>query len=382
MRILFQDHTLPQLLKDADLPVGGWAVQLRELLIALAKAGHQSGVLTWKYANAFVGPQSVCDLLETYDRNSGIPKLRLLTHQLPATYRQAKAFRPDIVLQSCSGMDTAIMANVAASLQVPFVHRLACDTDADGRHASYLSRLERWAFHYGLARADMVICQNDYQLYAMRQRFPQKRLLLLPNAIDVTPQLLSRNRAARSYISWLATFRYQKNLPLLYRIASRLPHIAFKVGGALPPAPDQESIDALAALKTLPNVELPGLIRRSGIQSFLSGSVALLSTSRYEGFSNTFLEAFAAGTPVIACRDIDPSGIIAREGLGMVADDEEQLARRVEQLWNMRETDYAEISRRCRHHVEIHHTPSSAVHSLAKAIASLALRQGHLSPVA
>ena len=362
MKRLTIDYALPFLLKDAHYPAGGWAVQLKELLQGLSHEGHRGGVLTWTGANAYVGLQDKCELLETYDQRQGTPKLRLIREFIPIMLARARAFGPDVVVQSCSAYETGMMAYIARRLGVPFVHRLASDTDSDLRYRSYLCHSERIVFRLGLASADLVICQNDYQAERMKARHPRKPRLLLPNAIHIpTGEAWTRPRAERPYVAWLATFRFQKNLPLLHRIASRMSDITFRVAGALPELPDAESLDAIAALRTLPNVEMADYVNRRDVNEFLSRAALLLCTSRYEGFSNTFLEAFSAGTPVETGAGVDPSNIIANNALGGVAAGEDEMVRQVRRIWEMDAADFSALSRRCRMYVEANHTAAAMV---------------------
>ncbi len=86
VRLLFVDFSLPYLLRDSEFPVGGWAVQLKAWLDGLSGLGHHCGVLTWKGANDYAGPQPAFDLIETYDPGIGIrdPEICILPHSLDA----------------------------------------------------------------------------------------------------------------------------------------------------------------------------------------------------------------------------------------------------------------------------------------------------------
>jgi glycosyltransferase involved in cell wall biosynthesis len=94
----------------------------------------------------------------------------------------------------------------------------------------------------------------------------------------------------------------------------------------------------------------------------------LLSTSAYEGFSNTFLEAFAAGTPVVARRAVDPDSIIGRNDLGLVADDAPGLSDAVIRLGAMGDDEYSRLTERCREYVVTNHSGRSKVPELIEAI--------------
>ncbi|MFC3069202.1 glycosyltransferase family 4 protein [Phenylobacterium soli] len=374
MRVLFSDLTLPYLLKDAEYPVGGWAVQLRQLAIALREAGHEVGVLTWAGANAFVGPQSEVQLLETYDRNRGIRKLRFFYYFLPSMIAAARRFRPDVVVQSCASTETGTMAFIASLLGVPFVHRIAADTDADGQYVTRLKQHERVAFQFGMRRAKLVICQNSYQSENIAISFPKKGRLLLHNSILVPPGIGDINpRGARSYVAWLNVFRRQKNLPLLIKIAAALPAVKFRVAGsAMPQHMDEEMRANIAALEALPNVELVGYLTRDRVPEFLAGAIALLSTSDFEGFSNTYLEALLAGTPIVTRSIVDPDSIVRRNALGGVADSGDELAGELAKVVGLPPARFDQLAMRCRDYVLANHRPSAAVEKLVAAFQQVA----------
>jgi glycosyltransferase involved in cell wall biosynthesis len=58
-------------------------------------------------------------------------------------------------------------------------------------------------------------------------------------------------------------------------------------------------------------------LRRADTLERIAGAKVLLNVSPAEGFPNTFLEAWALGTPVVSL-SVDPAGVISRYGLGFV----------------------------------------------------------------
>ena len=369
MRLLFADFDLPYQMRDIDHPIGGWSIELKAWLRALRDAGHQAGVLTWRGAREYVGVQDLCELLEAYDPNRGIRVARYFYAYIPGMLAAARAFRPDVVLQACAGVQTGALAFVAQRLGVPFVHRVASDIDVDERYKAKLSSGEGLAFRYGLARSALFLCQNDYQARSLRRRYPAAKSSVIHNPIELGHDLPAiRPRGERRYVAWLGVFKKAKDLPLLERIARSQPTVSFRVGGMPGINADSETAAALTALKTLPNVEMVGYVRRTSVYGFLGQASALLSTSAYEGFSNTFLEAFAAGTPVVARRAVDPDSIIGRNDLGLVADDAPGLSDAVVDLGAMGDEEYSRLTERCRDYVVTNHSGRSKVPELIEAI--------------
>jgi glycosyltransferase involved in cell wall biosynthesis len=364
MRLLFCDFDIPERLSDRDV-TGGWSVQLGAWLRALEDAGHETGVLTRLGARKLVGEQDGPTLLETYDPKRGIKVVKYLYWYLPSMLSAARAFRPDAIVQACSGLETGMLAWVARRLDVPFVHRVANDIDADDRYRAYLSPVQQVAYRYGLWRSAAIVCQNDYQRRALEARYPGTAVGVIHNPFEL-PAALPRPlpRASRRYIAWLAVFRKAKDVPLLVKIARTYPDVLFKVGGSASLNYDAETAASIDALRALPNVEMVGYVRRKDVSGFLGHASALLSTSIYEGFSNTFLESFAAGTPVLARRAVDPDHIISRNGLGLIADDADGLTATIGQLLSMGDEDYSRLTHHCQDYVVANHSGQKQVREL------------------
>jgi glycosyltransferase involved in cell wall biosynthesis len=77
----------------------------------------------------------------------------------------------------------------------------------------------------------------------------------------------------------------------------------------------------------LPNVQFAGFLERKQILSFLANAKFLLNTSHHEGFSNTFLEAWSVGTPVLSGVNVNPDSIISKYDLGLIYTDVFDLCR-------------------------------------------------------
>lgn len=356
MNFLFIDFHLPYLLRDASYPVGGWAVELLAWIKGLRADGHEVGVLTWKGANRFVDNRLDFELIEAYDPTRGVKGVKYLYDYIPALQRCAAGFAPDVMVQACAELYTGIMSFIARRRDVPFVYRVANDMDTDGRYRKGMPHYARLSYRYGLKNAAAVVCQNQYQYDNIRQQFPQKPAATIPNpflkTVDVPPIPVEK----RKYIAWLGVFKNQKNLPLLYDIARLMPDREFKVAGMPGKKTDEKTVNALARLERLSNVNFVGYLSREQVYSFLGKARMLLNTSHYEGFSNAFLESFSVGTPVVAPAHADPDGIIRRNGLGLTAEEETAFLPCIERLFTQ-DALFNEISGVCLKYVNMRHDP-------------------------
>lgn len=347
-------------------------MQLVAWLTALSGLGHRCGVLTGAGANDCAGSQSICELVETYDPKRGLKVLKHVYLRIPSLLAAARAWHPDVVVQSIGSLETGVMAFLGGRLGVPFVHRVASDAHVDERSRNVLGYYERLAYGFGARRADLIVCQNEYQTSRLRQKWPRARLHTQPNIFHPAPGPSSFHcRKDRAYVAWLGLFRKEKNLPLLHAIAETLRSIEFRIAGMALAGIDADSAASLARLRELPNVRFVGYLKRAEVAGFLAGATALVCTSDYEGFPNTFLEALAAGTPVVTRDGVDPDSIIAGHALGRVAIHDDRFAGCIREIHEMPAVRFDELSRRCRHYVETHHAPEPVMRSFVEAVRPL-----------
>jgi|GEM_PF-1288645 len=357
MKLLYLDFNLPYLIKDMDYPVGGAAVEWYAWIKGFVSNNHGVGLLTFKGAKRYINKELSFDIVETYGIDEGIPKLRLFYKRIPAIFLAVQRYKPDYLIQECAGFETGLMAFIAKVLGIPFVYRVANDIDTDGRYKERLTRYQQIAYLFGIKHADIILCQNNYQYKKIKEMFPDKNVAKIYNPYfndGPLPGLVRKKD--RRYVAWIGIFQKQKNLPALLEIARRSPDIEFLVAGSPCLTLDDETASALNKLKECRNVRFVGYLKRSEIIPFLSNAYALLNTSHYEGFSNTFLEAFLAGTPVVTTRKIDPDDIISNNGLGVISDDYDAIPALLFSL--IKDRYYDDIPPRCRDYVLKNHDPA------------------------
>jgi glycosyltransferase involved in cell wall biosynthesis len=363
MKLLFYDFQIPDLLKNAGDATGGAAVRQNAIAQGIIKQGHRVGVLTWKGAKDYIGKPVKFDLVESYIEKKGIRGIRFFYYRLPALYKAVKSYSPDFLLHKGSDSPTGVVAFLGALLKIRFVFMAASDKDADDRYKNVHGLLPQILFRYGLKRAVLIVCQNNYQYQGFKKQFPEKEIMLMHNPFftdEKLPPLVPKEQ--RKYVSWIGNFVAVKNLGGLYKIVQTTPDIQFKIAGTIKKNTDPETHQYLDLLEAAPNVEFVGYLKRQQILPFLSKSIALINTSHLEGFSNTYLEAFAAGTPVITRIKTDPDRIIARHRLGIVVESLDQIPKSIYALYN--DTDFTNLSARCRTYVKSCHDPEKLTLSL------------------
>lgn len=354
IKLLYPDFDIPYLLAKTKRPIGGAAVEWFAWIRAFKKLDCDFGLLTWKGSKKFLNGDYGFDYVESYDENKGFPKIRRFTYRIPSLLKASKKYNPDFIIQECADEFTGIMAFIATLLRKPFIHRIASDMDVDGRAKRNFSLFTLLTYEWGLKRATHISCQNRYQYDFLKKKFPHKSISILHN-----PYFMKKHNfkigEKKDYIAWIGNFRYEKNLPALAKIAKRLPKYNFKIAGTKFPQTDKNAEEGLTELENLKNVEFVGHLSNDSIPEFLNQAYCLLNTSRLEGFSNTFLEAWAVGVPVISTKNVNPDNIVTDFNLGIITENYDEIPAKIEDLISNKK--YKEFSQRCINYVKEKHDP-------------------------
>lgn len=347
-RYLFVDPNIDALLRGEPRSVGGASVQAFTWLRGLAALGEDVAAVVQRDADA--GQRLAIHTFPGYRPRGGAG---YLTVQAPFLASVMRTYRPDFVYQGAAGAITGLLAVVAPAYGARFIHRMANDADVDERIRSRLRWSTRVVYHYGLRRAAAVLCQTRYQAKRLSMRLPRRRIFTVGNPMWLADERAPSPPDERRYVAWLGLFQRQKNVAGLEALARRLPGVPFAVAGRLVDGADAATRASVERLAALTNVRMEGYLGRDRVHGFLAAAHALVSTSHFEGFPNTYLEAWSVGTPVLALKTADPDGLIARHGLGGVAGTVDELTDLVEEAVGAETC--GELQRRCIRYVRDHH---------------------------
>lgn len=356
-KFLFYDDTVINLMLQDEKLSGGAAVQTYAWIRGLMEEGQDVYVMTntapvRHNKNLLKEECRNIKLVPTYDPGKGVRWLRWLYYRLPYIYKTLRAVKPDYLYVSIPAWTSALLGIVCRLLKIKFIQRISNDNQLDKRFLQKHAAIHQFFLFLGLRLSHHILCQNNYQLQLITKKFPGKSALKISNPLYIKDQEPVSALRSERCIAWLGNFRYTKNLKLLYEIACTLKREQFLIAGKEGPKCDDETRYYVEKLKQLPNVQFCGFLQRTQVLPFLANAHFLLNTSLHEGFSNTFLEAWSIGIPVISGVNVNPDSIISKYDLGIIYNDVFDLCTQYSVITPDR---YQQMSDNAREYVENHH---------------------------
>tara|TARA_Y100001970_G_scaffold168897_1_gene206538 strand:+ start:16212 stop:17327 length:1116 start_codon:yes stop_codon:yes gene_type:complete len=331
-KILYIDFDLPYLFTDKIYPVGGTAVEWSNWISGILSSNVDVELLSFKGANKVIKDEINFKIIESYNQNAGIPKLRWLYYRIPKLFFSIRKSKAKYIIQQNASLLSGVLAFICMLQRKKFIYRVGSDIDSTYKVKNKLSGLSYYSYIYSLHKANLLICQNEFQKENLSKRFPNKKIIKLYNPYNFNKITNSYDEERnRSGIAWIGNFREVKGLPYLFEIAKENPNIEFNIAGTF--SDDTNDIKNIVnQLDSLKNVNIKGYLNPSEVNSLLRNSICLLNTSKYEGLSNTYIEAMFAGTPIITTKNADPDNMIKENNLGFVAEDYSQITNLILKL--------------------------------------------------
>jgi len=325
-RITFAD---PHLLGAV---VGGAEVQLWLLAEAFAKSGWETHYVT----GAEVLQQTRNDVM-IHHVEPGYANMRSCLHQLG----------PDLIYQRGRKDYTGLMGRYSAETGTPFVFSASMDLDCLRYKETYRLKRSAGLFTFlrrlpqflrqdiatlkGMRSASRVLTQTEQQRDSMYKHLGI-RSDVIANMHHI-PEPGCINKVDPPIVLWLASIKQWKRPELFLKLVDSLagqPYRFVLAGRMVDAGPYPDLIRNYESkypnFEYLPNVDFEDSNRLIG-----EATVFVNTSLPYEGFPNTFIQAWLRRTPTVSM-GFDPDNLIAQHGMGTVATNIEDLARQVQHI--------------------------------------------------
>lgn len=303
----------------ADGHVGGVERQTTMLASWLASRGHGISLLTWDEGQPDGQVLDGVRVIKMCRRGAGIPGLRFFYPRWSSLVSALQRADADVYYQNCAEYVTGQVALWCRLRKRRFVYSVASDPDCDPELPAMKTFRERILYRYGLHHADRVIVQTHNQQRMLQDGFGVSSNILPmpcpgPEGKDYVPP--PAPSAGSTRVLWVGRIVPLKRPEWLIALADLLPQVTFDlVGGA-----DSDRYfadDIFSQARRRGNIVVHGAVSRDRIANLYRRASMMCCTSVYEGFPNTFLEAWSHGVPVLST--IDPDGVIASRRIGGLA---------------------------------------------------------------
>ncbi len=341
----------------SNASIGGIARQTALVSKWLAAHGRETTVITEDEGQKADTQIDGITILKTCQPGSGLPGLRFFHPRWTSLLSAIKRSRADVVYQNGSGALTGQIAIYCKFKRIPFVFSVASDADCLPSLKELKNKRDKFLYIHGLKHATQVIVQTDKQKHLLVENFRvQSTVIPMPCPGPADADYVPRMRVTNRQILWVGRICSVKRPELLLKLANRMPDWNFHVVG--PAYHDESGRKFCEMVKTTKNVVWHGPVPYEGMSPFYAQAAFMCCTSEYEGFPNTFLEAWSHGLPVIST--IDPDSTIERKQLGAIAANEAEMERYA-RLFSGDDNSYQSLSKNCRRYYVQNHTLEHAM---------------------
>jgi glycosyltransferase involved in cell wall biosynthesis len=310
--------------------VGGAEHQTSLLARWLAARGHTVSLITWAEGGRADEVVDGVRVLKLCGANDGLPGLRFLQPRLTALYAALRRAGAQVYYHNSAEYVTGLAAFWCRRRGRHLVYSVASDVACEPALPALTKGYERVLYRYGLRRATRRLVQTERQRCLLRESFGLDAVVLpMPCPGPAPADYEQPQPPAEPRVVWVGRVERMKRLEWLLELAGKLPGVTFEIAAANADASAYARALATRAAK-LGNIIWRGAVARSALPDLYRRATCLCCTSSYEGFPNTFLEAWSHGRPVVTT--FDPDGLVARLNLGAVGSTVEALAQAIQAL--------------------------------------------------
>ncbi len=264
--------------------------------------------------------------------------------------RKLSEANAEIYYQRTATAETGIIAFFCRIKKKKFVYGMASDIEVDGTYEKTAKFYERFLYNFGLRKANCIIVQSQYQQRLLKKKF-NLDCSIIKNPIPLN-EVIKKDKCSPPIVLWVGTIKPEWKQPGLFlELARSIPEARFQMVGGAGNKLFYDSIKENA--RQIPNLEFIGFIPYPDVNEYFNRATVLVNTSTVEGFSNTFLQAWAGYTPVVSL-NVDPDEIICRYELGFHSKTFDQMVKDVKRLLHD-EKLIKEMGENGRRHIEREH---------------------------
>jgi len=258
------------------------------------------------------------------------PRFGYLSQAVPL-YKALQKIQPDSIYQRVACGYTGVCAYYALRHGANLVWHVAHDSDVSpdmSLHGRNPVRrfLEKRSVEYGIRRASRIVTQTKDQAVLLERNYHRKADAVIPNFHPGPNERI--DKSGERIVAWVAGIKPWKRPEAFLDLAETMRNLAdvrFVMIGREGIAPNERPwLDALLRrIRAAPNVDYRGSRSQAEVNELLARSHVFVNTSRYEGFPNTFIQAWMREAAVVSLH-VDPDQLLGERAIGLFCDGSQQ----------------------------------------------------------
>ncbi|MCQ2343365.1 MAG: glycosyltransferase [Paludibacteraceae bacterium] len=267
--------------------------------------------------------------------------------------------RPDLLLFRGASRYTFSLVLLCRLFKTRFVFLSASDTDFEiGSEIVSGSPLNVMLYRKSIRHIPYIVTQNIIQATKLRNNYDRESIII-PN---IWHKAIQENANEKRFdVVWVANLHAMKRVEWFIALAAKMPNHKFAIIGGRSKRNVNIFDETKSKVKAMPNVAFLGAKPLAETNSIIAQSRLLVCTSEFEGFPNTFLQAWSSGVPVVST--VNPNNVVTDYNLGRLVLNEQELYDATTMLLNDTE-QYNQCKGNINRYFDEHHSAETAIDRL------------------
>ena len=317
-----------------DYAIGGAELQVKYILDYLAGLG--------RFDLYYICRTNRVDLDENYKiyRVNGINTKIPLFRDFFRVQTALNKIKPDIVYQRVGNAYTGMAAYYCRLNSAKMIWHISHEKELlPVKHilklTTYRGIIDKRLLEYGIRNTYAIIGQTRKQDELLQNRYNRSCNLIVSNFHPIPEGKITKKDSPLRII-WIANLKPIKRPEIFLDLVRRIPNktVEFIMVGRNGSTTWHHNL--MEKINATPNLTYLGEQPFSEVNKLLESVHLFISTSRMEGFPNTFIQAWMRKLPVISL-EVDPDNIIKNYGIGYLAGSVDELTEHTIRLMNKRE---------------------------------------------
>ena len=174
--------------------------------------------------------------------------------------------------------------------------------------------MEKRSIEFGLRHAHQIVTQTEQQATLLQRHYGRTADAVIPNFHPKATEVIDKSGSIS--VLWVANFKPWKQPEVFVRIAAALSDLRdvhfYMVGLQATGSGDRAwNHGLMTAIGRTPNLTYLGSQSQAEVNRLLARSHIFVNTSLYEGFPNTFIQAWQRKVPVVSLH-VNPDCVLDR----------------------------------------------------------------------